>query len=392
MSHTPNEKKTNRKSNRNEDELLETQVDQEADNLNEVEQSNEEDEQLDLKHLAPVSIVGNPNKWPEPNSYPIDIERNVNFNGVVKKDTEIFNNYYKYNKKGHFVWTNQLVNQISNEPLVKTGDAPKNSKNKIKRLKATGCDLKNPEKSFYLKRVENLGLGLFAKHGIPKGQCVGEYTGELITLEEKNEREAEYKKRNLSSYFYKATDDEQDYTWIIDGQAMGNHTRFINHRCDPNCTTKSTTVGGFPRRWIIATKSIDKGEQLYLNYGINYFTDAGFKCQCSTLSCFGNDQEDNPENNPEDNPENSPRRNQEIPPEDEIEENESVIVKDMRVVPKTKEMGEGNTLLEQQLTAKGKKNKRRRTVNDSDYLPDKKYKRDDASSDGRKKYGMRKRT
>jgi len=390
MSHTPNEKKTNRKSNRNEDELLETQVDQEADNLNEVEQSN--DEQLDLKHLAPVYIVDKPNKWPEPNSYPIDIERNVNFNGVVKKDTEIFNNYYKYNKKGHFVWTNQLVNQISNEPLVKTGDAPKNSKNKIKRLKATGCDLKNPEKSFYLKRVENLGLGLFAKHGIPKGQCVGEYTGELITLEEKNKREAEYKKRNLSSYFYKATDDEQDYTWIIDGQAMGNHTRFINHRCDPNCTTKSTTVGGFPRRWIIATKSIDKGEQLYLNYGINYFTDAGFKCQCSTLSCFGNDQEDNPENNPEDNPENSPRRNQEIPPEDEIEENESVIVEDMRVVPKTKEMGEGNTLLKQQLTAKGNKNKRKRTVNDSDYLPDKKYKRDDASSDGRKKYGMRKRT
>ena len=136
---------------------------------------------------------------------------------------------------------------------------------------------------------------------------------------------------------------------------MGNHTRFINHRCDPNCTTKSTTVAGFPRRWIIATKSIDKGEQLYLNYGTNYFTDAGFKCQCNTTSCFGNDPENNPEDNPEDNPENSPRRNQEIPPEDEIEENESVIVKDMRVVPKTKEMGEGNTLLEQQLTAKGKK-------------------------------------
>merc|ERR1711931_385726 len=97
------------------DEILEI-FNQEADKLDEDEQS-DVDKQLDLKHLAPVSIVGKPNEWPEPNSFPIHIEINKNFRGIVPNETKIFNNYYKYNKKGHFVWTNQLVirNEIDKE-------------------------------------------------------------------------------------------------------------------------------------------------------------------------------------------------------------------------------------------------------------------------------------
>jgi len=269
MSHTPNEKKTNRNRSRR-NELLETQVDQEADNLN------EEDEQLDLKHLAPVSIVGNPNKWPEPNSYPIDIERNVNFNGVVKKDTEIFNNYYKYNKKGHFVWTNQLVirNEIDKE-FDQTSSALA-----MRNFKANVCDLKNPENSFYLKSISKLGLGLFAKHDIPKGECVGEYTGELITDKEAGKRLAKYERKNLSNYTYSTCTDSLS----IDAQRMGNHTRFINHSCEPNCVAKSIIVDGIPRRMMITTEIIGKDEQLFLNYSRAYFI--GMICECNTSSCF----------------------------------------------------------------------------------------------------------
>ena len=145
------------------DELLEI-LNQEADKLDEDEQS-DVDKQLDLKHLAPVSILDKPNEWPEPNSFPIHIEINKNFRGIVPNETKIFNNYYKYNKKGHFVWTNQLVirNEIDKE-FDQTSSALA-----MRNFKANVCDLKNPENSFYLKSISKLGLGLFAKHDIPKG-------------------------------------------------------------------------------------------------------------------------------------------------------------------------------------------------------------------------------
>jgi len=256
------------------DELLEI-LNQEADNLSEDEQS-DVDKQLDLKHLAPVSIVGKPNEWPEPNSFPIHIEINKNFRGIVPNETKIFNNYYKYNKKGHFVWTNQLVirNEIDKE-FDQTSSALA-----MRNFKANVCDLKNPENSFYLKSISKLGLGLFAKHDIPKGECVGEYTGELITDKEAGKRLAKYERKNLSNYTYSTCTDSLS----IDAQRMGNHTRFINHSCEPNCVAKSIIVDGIPRRMMITTEIIGKDEQLFLNYSRAYFI--GMICECNTSSCF----------------------------------------------------------------------------------------------------------
>jgi len=348
MPLTRNQTKKNRNRSRNDEELLET-VDQEANNVSEVEQPNEEDEQLDVKHLAPLSIEGITNKWPEPISFLLYTDENSS--GNLEKMPDIYENHYKYNTEGHFVWTNQLVNRykIGKNTLVYTYDALKKSENKMGKLKATVCDLENPEKSFYLKSVGNLGLGLFAKHGIPKDECVGEYTGELITSEAANKRRAKYRRKNLSSYFYTAQDDKNDDRMVIDAQAMGNHTRFINHSCEPNCVSKSIIVDGVPRRMMITTKSINKGEQLYLNYGNEYFTD--FKCECNTDTCFENFRE-----LPEVVPQNLiETENPDIP---DKEVNEPV----MNTIPTTKQMGEGNILLKEKLTAKKKKRKERQEI------------------------------
>ena len=124
------------------------------------------------------------------------------------------------------------------------------------------------------------------------GECVGEYTGELITDEESDERVLKYEKKNLSNYTYSTCTDSLS----IDAQRMGNHTRFINHSCEPNCVAKSIIVDGIPRRMMITTEIIGKDEQLFLNYSRAYFI--GMICECNTSSCFMPDIYKNNKTNP----------------------------------------------------------------------------------------------
>ena len=128
-----------------------------------------DDVQLDLKHLAPISLEAELYKWPEPNRLPIYKKVNENFRGeITKAKKRVFSNYYKLNQNGHFVWTNQLViNGEIDLNFQRTDDIFK-----LNNFKANVCDLENPENSFYLQRVGNIGLGLFAKHDIPRGLLI----------------------------------------------------------------------------------------------------------------------------------------------------------------------------------------------------------------------------
>ena len=63
----------------------------------------------------------------------------------------------------------------------------------------------------------------FFKFKFQTGECVGEYTGELITRQEEAVRQNIYERRELSNYFYATC--AQNLT--IDASAMGNHTRFL---------------------------------------------------------------------------------------------------------------------------------------------------------------------
>ena len=127
--------------------------------------------QLDLKHLAPISLEGEVYRWPEPNRLPIYKKVNKKFRGEVTKVMKrVFSNYYKLNQNGHFVWTNQLV--INGEIDLNFRREELNNCFNLNNFKANVCDLKNPENSFYLQKVGNLGLGLFAKHDIPRGSLL----------------------------------------------------------------------------------------------------------------------------------------------------------------------------------------------------------------------------
>ncbi len=109
------------------------------------------------------------------------------------------------------------------------------------------------------------GLGLFAGEDIPKGKCLIEYVGRVISPEE------EYTSR--SKYLFEVTKKV-----TIDGGARTNTARYVNHSCRPNCE-----VEVYKRRvYILSIKNIKAGEELAYDYGKDYFDEhiKPFGCRC----------------------------------------------------------------------------------------------------------------
>jgi len=98
------------------------------------------------------------------------------------------------------------------------------------------------------------GLGLFAAEAIPKGVCLVEYIGRIIS-----ERE-EYTSR--SKYLFGL-----DSKRTIDGATRANIARYINHSCQPNAEVE--IIGG--KILIMSRRRIKAGEEIAYNYGKEYW-------------------------------------------------------------------------------------------------------------------------
>ena len=119
--------------------------------------------------------------------------------------------------------------------------------------------------NFKVKR-SSAGLGLFTLRNFKKGEYLIDYTGELITTDEADERGGRY-------LF------EVNSKWTIDGKGRENLARYINHSCRPNCEPE---IQG-KRIKIFALRNIKEGEELHYDYGQEYMDDiiipdGGCKC------------------------------------------------------------------------------------------------------------------
>jgi len=190
--------------------------------------------------------------------------------------------YYRSNPNRHHVWTDHLVVR-SGTRLDNTIREESNfiTLQELKKKYNLSC-LDDPEKHFYLKPLgQHMGYGLFARHAIPANTVIGEYTGELITEEECDERSVKMKKTGAMNYNFCTYS-----TMKIDAGAMGNHTRFINHDCGDklNCRTLYVEVGICPRNFVVSKQHIKEDEQLFIWYGKGYFT--GMDCLCKSNKCI----------------------------------------------------------------------------------------------------------
>ncbi len=110
------------------------------------------------------------------------------------------------------------------------------------------------------------GLGLFTYSPIPKGSCVIEYTGKVLTAKEEE--------NSNSLYLFEVTKKK-----TIDGAVRTNTARYINHSCRPN--SEIDIYKG--RVFVLAKRNIKEGEELSYDYDTEYFNayikPKGCKCE-----------------------------------------------------------------------------------------------------------------
>ena len=94
------------------------------------------------------------------------------------------------------------------------------------------------------------GLGLFARKHIPKNRIIDEYLGEiLLTLPTSNE------------YVY------QTSAYYIDASKTKCAMKFINHQQGKQANVIGRELFMDGRLFIISSKAIHAGQELFLNYG-----------------------------------------------------------------------------------------------------------------------------
>lgn len=129
--------------------------------------------------------------------------------------------------------------------------------------------------------MKGKGIGLVADENIEKGDLIGEYLGEVVTVKEFEKRKKKY--AGEKHFYFMALTNKL----TIDASRKSQITRFLNHSCEPNCIAEKWNAGGEPRVAIIANRSIEKGEELTLDYGTGAIGSSLSLCLCGSTKCRG---------------------------------------------------------------------------------------------------------
>lgn len=101
---------------------------------------------------------------------------------------------------------------------------------------------------------DNVGAGVFSKKQLPGDTYLGYVSGIAVTLEGQNERLS----TGVGDYMFKVASSKNEKTQAIDPRLFGNHTRFLNHSCSPNCRVEIWVVAGRKIAKIFTERVIEK--------------------------------------------------------------------------------------------------------------------------------------
>lgn len=122
------------------------------------------------------------------------------------------------------------------------------------------------------------GMGVRSKTKVQQGTFIVEYVGEII---EKTKYLQRLKTTYSGPHFYGLSFGN----YVIDAHEMGNISRYINHSCEANCHTEHWIVNGLPRMIICATREINEGEELTIDYKFEAFGQSKPPCRCGSPRC-----------------------------------------------------------------------------------------------------------
>lgn len=135
---------------------------------------------------------------------------------------------------------------------------------------------KDHHNSLDLRETKDMGIGVFTKQSIPAGTILGLYHGIVRPYDQLTPAQKRY-----SNFLFKHPQHGELY---VDASDSGNWTRFLNHSCDPNCTFARALRCGYMRVIYVRTqRPIRAGEQLFVDYGRDYFD--SIVCKCGSKVC-----------------------------------------------------------------------------------------------------------
>ena len=144
----------------------------------------------------------------------------------------------------------------------------------------------NSSRGYPFKLVDSgiHGKGVVATQPIAAGQRLIEYEGERISNAEADRRYPFDENKAQHTFLFSVNS-----RTIIDAASGGNVSRFINHKCEPNC--EAVIERG--RVFIHALRDIKPGEELGYDYWFvldephNAANKALYKCNCGAKNCRG---------------------------------------------------------------------------------------------------------
>ncbi|KAI5065310.1 hypothetical protein GOP47_0020005 [Adiantum capillus-veneris] len=98
------------------------------------------------------------------------------------------------------------------------------------------------------------GFGLQVLEDIPKGAFIIEYVGEVLNMASYEARQKRYALGGQKHFYFMTLNSSE----IIDACYKGNLGRFINHSCEPNCTTEKWMVNGEVCIGLFAVRDLKK--------------------------------------------------------------------------------------------------------------------------------------
>ncbi|KAF2722771.1 SET domain-containing protein [Polychaeton citri CBS 116435] len=128
-------------------------------------------------------------------------------------------------------------------------------------------------------KTPDRGWGVRTNENLIRGEFIDVYLGEVLTNGEAQRREERARKsgKDKASYLYALDkfigDDpglDENTCHVVDGEYMGNVTRFMNHSCEPNCRQYTVSLNKNDI-WVynvafFAYRDIAMGEELTFDY------------------------------------------------------------------------------------------------------------------------------
>ena len=133
-----------------------------------------------------------------------------------------------------------------------------------------GANARSPPQVQVFHTEDGRNNGLLACCAFARGIAIGEFVG-LVT-------------KDLENVDVMQGQAGQNPAYQIFQGRQGNHTRFINHSCQPNCQFQLFTWLGI-ERIIVVSKGFPAGAELTVDYSGRYWRHLDKKCLCGEAKC-----------------------------------------------------------------------------------------------------------